>query len=184
MIFILECFMADLQFPNGYPSKTEVLKLLKDTYEAEKDNVVSSDDIQIISDGQKQLTQESSDKTTEHSSKAKKKRNIFERLHQHRSSLASKEKNIDEIEHYISTPAISEKENSLSFWRQNEDRYPVLSVLALKYLSMPATSASVERLFSVGGSIISSRRSSMAIETAEKLILYKDYLLQGKIELN
>jgi hypothetical protein len=54
--------------------------------------------------------------------------------------------------------------------------------MALKYLALPATSASVERLFSVGGSIMRSRRASMKIETAERLILYREYLRDGSLE--
>lgn len=180
--------MTGIGFCNGYPTKDEAIQLLKETYDSEKQKIELADDIQILPQTSTQLTPDNStNKSNGSSSKDQaprpKKRNIFERLQQHRASVASKDKNIDEIEHYISCPTISENENTLSFWRHNKDRFPILSSLAMKYLSMPATSASVERLFSVGGSIISSRRSSMAIETAEKLILYKDYLTQGKIEM-
>ncbi len=179
--------MENIKFSCGYPTKSAAIKLLKDTYNLEKQIIAAMDDVQILSDSQNQVPQDSRESTSGSPSQERvpkpKKMNLFERLRQHRAAVASRDKVIDEIEHYLASATISEKENSLSFWRHNEDRFPILSKLALKYLSMPATSASVERLFSVGGSIISSRRSSMAIETAEKLILYKDYLLQGKIDL-
>jgi hypothetical protein len=50
-------------------------------------------------------------------------------------------------------------------------RIQQMTALAKKYLCIPATSTSVERLFSVAGAIIRARRSSLASETVELLIL-------------
>ncbi|KAI7810944.1 hypothetical protein IRJ41_008551 [Triplophysa rosa] len=41
------------------------------------------------------------------------------------------------------------EEDPLKFWFHNKDKYPHLHVLALKVLSVPASSAPVERVFSV-----------------------------------
>jgi len=64
------------------------------------------------------------------------------------------------------------QDNPAAFWASPlADSYPILRRLAKKYLSIPATSASVERLFSVAGAIIRARRSSLAAATVESLLL-------------
>lgn len=42
-------------------------------------------------------------------------------------------------------------ENHLMFWEGNSLRFPSLSKLATEYLSIPFTSAPVDRIFSVAG---------------------------------
>ncbi len=44
-------------------------------------------------------------------------------------------------------------DKSLDYWRLNAPKYPRLAKLAKHYLSIPASSASVERLFSTAGYI-------------------------------
>jgi len=41
----------------------------------------------------------------------------------------------------------------LLFWKLNENRFKELSKLAKKYLGVPASSAAVERMFSICGPI-------------------------------
>ena len=49
----------------------------------------------------------------------------------------------------------------LEWWEENEGLYPNLAVMARQYLGCPATSATVERLFSrVGISFAKKRRSA------------------------
>ena len=67
--------------------------------------------------------------------------------------------------------------NPATFWASPlADNYPTMRHLARKYLSIPATSASVERLFSVAGAIIRARRSSLAATTVESLLLCSELL--------
>jgi len=61
------------------------------------------------------------------------------------------------------------------FWCSASDKYPTLARLARKYLSAPATSASVERLFSVAGSIIRARRSSRIFAAAHRDAEIRNY---------
>ncbi|KAK3917146.1 E3 SUMO-protein ligase ZBED1 [Frankliniella fusca] len=56
------------------------------------------------------------------------------------------------------------------WWKERVDTYPRLAVLARKYLSMPATSTPSERLFSVGGNIITDTRTCLGGELSETLI--------------
>lgn len=61
----------------------------------------------------------------------------------------------------------------LLWWKRKAHLFPNLSVLAMTYLSIPATSASSERLFSQAGITIANDRSRKAPFMAEQEILLK-----------
>mmetsp|Transcript_15614 Transcript_15614/g.26030 ORF Transcript_15614/g.26030 Transcript_15614/m.26030 type:complete len:218 (-) Transcript_15614:79-732(-) len=63
-----------------------------------------------------------------------------------------------------------EHSNPLNWWRVNQFRYPNLAVIARRVLAIPATSAPVERLFSVAGLTIANDRARLLPELAEDLI--------------
>ncbi len=62
------------------------------------------------------------------------------------------------ISHFIDVVAESRADNALEWWKVNEKRFPALALLAKKYLSVQASSANVERMFSIAGHIFSVRR--------------------------
>ena len=66
--------------------------------------------------------------------------------------------------------------NPLLWWKINQSRFPMLSVLARKYLAIPATSAPSERLFSSAGLTIAKERSRLTPEHAANLIFLHDNL--------
>ncbi len=49
-------------------------------------------------------------------------------------------------------------QDALTFWRLNEFKWPELGQVAKKYLGVPASSASVERMFSISGHLNSNKR--------------------------
>jgi hypothetical protein len=51
--------------------------------------------------------------------------------------------------------------DTLAWWKVNKRHYPYLAALARLVLSVPATSAPSERMFSVAGLIVSKERASM-----------------------
>ena len=55
------------------------------------------------------------------------------------------------------------------WWKDNSSKYPILSKLCRKYLSIQATSVSAERAFSSIGNIITSKRSCLLPESVEML---------------
>ena len=63
--------------------------------------------------------------------------------------------------------------NPLEWWRQNNTRFPLLSVLAAKYMAVPPTSVASERLFSTAGDVLTDSRSRLLPQKAEQLIFLK-----------
>ena len=49
----------------------------------------------------------------------------------------------------------------LEWWAAQEEKFPHLSVMAMQYLGIPATSASAERLFSIAGRVYDDLRQGM-----------------------
>ncbi|KAI2649305.1 Zinc finger BED domain-containing protein 4 [Labeo rohita] len=58
----------------------------------------------------------------------------------------------------------------LEWWKLHQPNFPRLSLLAKKYLSIPATSAPSERVFSVGGGIVTCNRACLKPEVVDRLI--------------
>ena len=61
----------------------------------------------------------------------------------------------------------------LNYWKANEAKYLILALIARKYLSIPASSASSKRFFSQRSLIISKTRNRLSKETFEKIICLK-----------
>jgi len=59
---------------------------------------------------------------------------------------------------------------NLIFSGENAIKWPLLTTLAKKYFSAPATSSESERLFSTAGQIVSNLRKRLLPENIEKLL--------------
>lgn len=70
------------------------------------------------------------------------------------------------------------KSGTVEFWRENKKELPYLYDLALRLLSIPASSASVERLFSVAGQINNIRAQNMSSD-----LLIKRTFLKANMKL-
>ena len=68
-----------------------------------------------------------------------------------------------------------EKMQTLSNFRKNESNYLELSRLACSHLQIPASSAPVERLFSIAGKIFRPDRCQLADEPFEKFMFIRAY---------
>ena len=64
----------------------------------------------------------------------------------------------------------------LTWWKYNERKYKLLSILAARVLCIPATSAPSERVFSVAGLTTAKDRARLASDTANELIFLHDAL--------
>ncbi len=64
-------------------------------------------------------------------------------------------------------------DNPLEFWKNNRLKFPLLANQAKKYLGIPATSAAVERMFSICGHIFSLKRRRMGVKIIRELVFLK-----------
>ncbi|OQD70007.1 hypothetical protein PENANT_c279G03623, partial [Penicillium antarcticum] len=60
----------------------------------------------------------------------------------------------------------------LTFWRENQARFPAIAALARDILSFPATGAGVERLFNTARDICHYRRGRIKSHTIEDLMMF------------
>ncbi|XP_053952389.1 E3 SUMO-protein ligase ZBED1-like [Anastrepha ludens] len=75
-----------------------------------------------------------------------------------------------EIDLYIAAPLSNLKVDPLDVWRSSEGTFPKLTDLALKHLSVMATSAPAERLFSKAGNIVRKTRNRILGKRLPKLL--------------
>jgi hypothetical protein len=76
-----------------------------------------------------------------------------------------------EVSEYLLEPC--DYTNPLQCWKENADRFPILAKLAKLYLNVPATSAPVERLFSIAGKIFRPDRCRLSDSTFQMLMMIK-----------
>lgn len=75
-----------------------------------------------------------------------------------------------ELTSYLLGPEVDPDIDPLDWWKRHEPDYTRLSRLARKYLVIPATSAPSERVFSVGGGIVTCNRACLKPAVVDKLI--------------
>jgi len=97
-----------------------------------------------------------------------------------RTILGTGKKIKSELDLYLDLPIEEDEDaNPLEFWQRHEKSYPTLSKLATQYLAMPASSGSVERLFSIAGSIARARRARIKTALMEKTLSVREYFRQN-----
>lgn len=79
-------------------------------------------------------------------------------------------------EYMISTATISETDNILLFWKQQEEKYPTLSMIVRELYAIPAANTIVERLFSASKNIMTDKRTSLGEEKLNQLLFLKKNL--------
>ena len=66
----------------------------------------------------------------------------------------------------------------LAWWKCHANVLPLLSKLAKKVLTVPASSAKSERVFSCGGNCVTAKRNSLGAKKVEDLLVIKENKLQ------
>lgn len=82
--------------------------------------------------------------------------------------------NKDELSHYLSTQVIPLSFDPLKQWEDMKVVFPKLFKLAREFLSIPATSVPLERLFSKAGSTITKTRNRLSLKRLDKLLFLSD----------
>jgi hypothetical protein len=81
-----------------------------------------------------------------------------------------------EMEKYMAASTIHAEADVLAWWRLSAHDYPCLARIARDYLSIPATSAPVERVFSGGADLITKKRGSLNEDTIRDCMCLKSWL--------
>jgi zinc finger BED domain-containing protein 1 (E3 SUMO-protein ligase ZBED1) len=79
----------------------------------------------------------------------------------------------DEVTNYLSLPLALETEDPLNWWKIRSQNFPKLAKFARKYLAIPATSVSSERLFSDAGNLISAKRTNLDTKLVGQMLFLK-----------
>jgi len=83
---------------------------------------------------------------------------------------------MSEVDKYLDlrlTPLAHPSENPWVWWKTRKNEFPILTKISRKYLSIPATSVPVERLFSDAGHQINPKRTSLAPKLVNELLFLK-----------
>ena len=75
-----------------------------------------------------------------------------------------------EVDIFMQCPTMDIDEHPLDWWKLEANRLPLLSSVARKYLCACASSVPSERVFSVGGNIVNSKRNSLHPDRVKFLI--------------
>ena len=78
-----------------------------------------------------------------------------------------------ELEAYLRVPQVYSNVNTLQWWKDHEAEFPHVARMAKQYLGVPATSASVERLFSSVGLVKTDLRGSLLDSTTVDIMWAK-----------
>ena len=143
-----------LDFIKSQQIYNDVIKQLYEEYEALKQSL--NLDVFIVSD-------ENKDNSTAMGSFWKKKN----------SKIIIPTK--DEFQNYLNLlelPALEEYD-PYTWWLTNKNQYPILHKLAMKYLSIPATSVPSERLFSDAKNLITPQRTRLDSYLIDQLMFLK-----------
>ncbi|KAF7150022.1 hypothetical protein RHSIM_Rhsim02G0102300 [Rhododendron simsii] len=96
----------------------------------------------------------------------------------HTSSVSGVE---SELTCYLNLPALETDDDDpfdlLSWWKSQESRNPILTVMARDILTVPVSTVASKAAFSAGGRVISEKRASLSPDTMEALICLKDWQL-------
>lgn len=80
------------------------------------------------------------------------------------------EKYLEEPLLFKGTPQDELRFDILSWWKNHAPKYPVLAKIARDLLAVPVTSVASESMFSAGGRVLTTHRSSLAPDCVQALL--------------
>lgn len=86
---------------------------------------------------------------------------------------SSNVRSYNEIDEYFQLEEIDFESNPFIWWCEREEKFPILSLLAKKYLSVYACSTASERLFSDAGNLLTVKRTRTSPDLFKRLIFLK-----------
>lgn len=157
-------------FKESLPSLEKVTNLLRKAVEHVDSNTVEIEVIQECSNSSGEMSQGTPPP------KKKFKKSIAQQVSEITPPRPTSQR--DELTRYLQATEMHIS-CPLTYWKERAQEFPKLAMLARRYLGLPASTGSVERMFSIGGIIGRCRRSKMTIETMENVLLFYDQLKQN-----
>ncbi|CAF3948649.1 unnamed protein product [Rotaria sp. Silwood1] len=97
--------------------------------------------------------------------------------------LASSSPDQELMEYIALNDTLQLDDDVLMFWKNKENKFPILSSIVKDIYSIPASNTTVERLFSSAGNTISDRRTNLQSDKVNKLLfLNKNLLLLKELD--
>ena len=88
-------------------------------------------------------------------------------------SLPTRQPVKTEVDKHFASITISDDSKVLKFWMNEQDKYLTLAQLAIHNLPIPASSAPVERVFSIAGKIFKPDRCTLSANRFEQLMFLR-----------
>ena len=79
----------------------------------------------------------------------------------------------NEVSQYLHSNPMDQDLMLLLLWKKNQQFFPHLSILARKYLAIPASSVPSERVFSLAGNLVSKKRARMSPSNVDMFIFLR-----------
>jgi hypothetical protein len=170
MRFVVFCFDEIYGEVKGAEEVEDIRKELYnmyDTYDAQYQKSKSGAE---GSDGRSSSTQTGTTTTTSTA-----RPSLFRRHLEATTTEASK----SELRRYLDEPNVDPDDTTfvlLDWWKVNTHRFPVISRMARRFLTIPATSVSSESTFSTGGRVLDDYRSSLLPAMVEGLVCASSWI--------
>jgi hypothetical protein len=147
---------------NKHSCKSFIRHMMKKVVDRDKSNPISSSS-----------SSSSNDPSQSHSHKRKRFGEDYE------TGNVSDEYDVDddELERYLCKrlDTTTLPDNPLEFWKNHNMEFPILAKVARQIFSIPATTASVERSFSVAGNIVVKRRTNIKPAQLDNVVFLRSF---------
>jgi len=161
---ILDPRLKKLSFIKNDTIKREIKRKLYDLYSDEKfESESNADDFSLISNIRQRVIPSSSSSSNF----------ILNALFDDDNNNNDSVEKINEIDDYLSLQPLKYDCDPLNWWKDHIKRFPLLSKIACRYLSISATSVSSERLFSDAGLHLTACHNCLAPDLVNQLLFLK-----------
>ena len=101
-----------------------------------------------------------------------------------KNATTSSPNNTTDIDRYLSIETIPFEYNEdfdiLEWWKKQQIKYPVLSIIARDVLTVSVSTVASEAAFSAGGRVVSKKRCNLSPQAIEAVVCLKDCSLADK----
>ena len=101
-----------------------------------------------------------------------------------KKETTSSPNNTTDINRYLNVETIPFEDNEdfdiLEWWKKQQIKYPVLSIIARDVLTVSVSTVASEAAFSAGGRVVSKKRCNLSPQAIEAVVYLKDWSLADK----